>query len=241
MLVVQVLREFAVEDFFPTSQESKGFFFTDKLHTRVRTWKPLSPPRKVAPAKERFRAPQTKNFFFGSQVFGFWETRLVWILAPTRLSLRGSHVRRKFWKRTTLRSESSTFTGLLYAGWRSRCEVFVARNAALSPWSEAWARKLSYDKQQSTFFTSWISFVIPAWAVPRSLANARKGQLKDFWWERKVWVMFRWTDVHSRRLPQVRKGENVPVVLLLLSYTSVLLLRKPCVLYQKHGGACTRY
>ena len=27
MLVVQVLREFAVEDFFPTSQESEGFFF----------------------------------------------------------------------------------------------------------------------------------------------------------------------------------------------------------------------
>ncbi len=52
--------------------------------------------------------------------------------------------------------------------------------------------------------------------------------------------MFRSTDVHSRRLPEVRKGENVgenvPVVLLILGYTSVLLLRNPCVLYQKTWG-----
>ncbi len=34
--------------------------------------------------------------------------------APTRLSLRGSHMRRKFQKRTTLRSESSTL--ILYTG-----------------------------------------------------------------------------------------------------------------------------
>jgi hypothetical protein len=38
------------------------------------------------------------------------------VLAPTRLSLRGSHVQRKFRKRTTLRSESSTLKGLLYTG-----------------------------------------------------------------------------------------------------------------------------
>ncbi len=37
----------------------------------------------------------------------------VW--APTRLGLRGSHVWRKFRKLTTLRSESSTLKGLLYA------------------------------------------------------------------------------------------------------------------------------
>ncbi len=94
------------------------------------------------------------------EFFFFWFTSIwVWkrpvsfeVSAPTRLSLRGSHVRRKFRKWTTLRSEGSTLIGLFNAGWRSRCEVFVARKAALSPWSEAWARKLSNDKRQSTFF-----------------------------------------------------------------------------------------
>ncbi len=54
----------------------------------------------------------------------FWFTG-IWVLkrpvsvevsAPTRLGLQGSHVRRKFRKRTTLCSESSTLKGLLYAG-----------------------------------------------------------------------------------------------------------------------------
>jgi hypothetical protein len=53
----------------------------------------------------------------------FWFTS-IWIMkrpisvevsAPTRLGLRGSHVWRKFRQRTTLRSESSTIKGLLYA------------------------------------------------------------------------------------------------------------------------------
>ena len=70
MLVVQVLREFAVEDFFPTSQESEGFFLTNKLHTRVRTWKPLSPPRKVAPAKESPCAPDQEILFLVHEYLG---------------------------------------------------------------------------------------------------------------------------------------------------------------------------
>jgi hypothetical protein len=41
---------------------------------------------------------------------------LVEVLAPTRLlALRGSHVQRQYRKWTTLRSESSTIKGLLYA------------------------------------------------------------------------------------------------------------------------------
>ena len=63
------------------------------------------------------------------------------VSAPTRLSLRGSHVRRKFRKRTTLRSKSSTLKGLLYAPikqeqyhkrttlrrLKSYCEAFIVR------------------------------------------------------------------------------------------------------------------
>ncbi len=71
MLVVQVLREFAVEDFFSYKSRKRRIFFTDELHTRVRTWKPLSPPRKVAPVKERFHVPQTKNFFLVHEYLGF--------------------------------------------------------------------------------------------------------------------------------------------------------------------------
>ncbi len=50
-MLVQVLREFAVGKFFPTSrssQESEGFFCSDELHTRVRAWKPLSPRKPCA-------------------------------------------------------------------------------------------------------------------------------------------------------------------------------------------------
>jgi hypothetical protein len=59
-----------------------------------------------------------------NQEFLFWFTS-IWVLRDLSclkyrllrdFSLRGSHVRRKFRKRTTLRSESSTFKGLLYAG-----------------------------------------------------------------------------------------------------------------------------
>jgi hypothetical protein len=52
--------------------------------------------------------------------------------------------------------------------------------AALSPWSEAWARKLSKTSDNQLFFTSLVSSLIPTWAVLRSLANARKCQLEDF-------------------------------------------------------------
>ncbi len=167
-------------------------FFSDELHTRAHTWKPLSPPglvccqkrgtwerkeedqgrwsfatrrgrekeekkktkegEKVAPAKARFRVPSSKNFFWFTSIWVWKRPVLFEVSAPTRLSLRGSHVRRKFRKRTTLRSKSSTLKELLYAGWRSRCEAFVARKAALSPWSEAWARKLSKTSDNQPFF-----------------------------------------------------------------------------------------
>ncbi len=47
--------------------------------------------------------------------------------------------------------------------------------------SEAWAKKLSSDKQQSTFIHELdILWWFHTWAVLRSLANARKCQLEDF-------------------------------------------------------------
>jgi hypothetical protein len=73
--------------------------------------------KKVAPAKARFRVPSTKNFFFWFMSTWVWKRPVSFeVSAPTRLSLRGSHVQRKFRKRTTLCRESSTLKGLLYAG-----------------------------------------------------------------------------------------------------------------------------
>ncbi len=72
---------------------------------------------KVAPAKARFRVLYTKNFFFlVHEYLGSERPVSFEVSAPTRLSLRGSHVQRKFWKWTTLRSKSSTLKELLYAG-----------------------------------------------------------------------------------------------------------------------------
>ncbi len=86
---------------------------------------------------------------------------------------------------------------------------------------------------------SWISFVIPAWAVLRSLANARKCQLEDFCEKER----YESCSVERTRIAdafrKVRKGENVLVVLVLLGSMTVLLLRNPRVLYQNYGGACT--
>ncbi len=104
-------------------------FFSDKLHTRARTWKPLSPPGLVCRQKKGGREngllPQEwdvrnkkqkrpwkvrrwlcegKVPCVLNQEFPFWFTSIwVWkrpvsfeVSAPTRLSLQGSHVRRKF-------------------------------------------------------------------------------------------------------------------------------------------------
>ncbi len=127
---------------------------------------------------------------------------LVEVLAPTRLALRGSHVRRQYRKWTTLRSKSSTIKGLLYAHWRSHCKAFVATKAhtiAMSKREEAVIWQVTIN-----LFTS---LDIPWWfhtrAVLRSLAkpySCKKVSAWGFLWERKVWIVFSPTDVHSRNL-----------------------------------------
>ncbi len=72
--------------------------------------------KKVAPRRQGSVCPQPDFFFLVHEYLGSERPVLFEVSAPTRLSLGGSHVRRKFRKRTTLRSESSTLIGLLYAG-----------------------------------------------------------------------------------------------------------------------------
>ena len=83
VLVVQVLRVSPSKKIFSyesLKSRKQRIFLTDELHTRVSTWKPLSLPEKVAPAKARFRVPYTKNFFS-------WFTS-IWVLRdPSRLNI----------------------------------------------------------------------------------------------------------------------------------------------------------
>ncbi len=132
---------FAIEFFFVLRvaqvKNAKDFFFRQATY-RARTWKLLSLPglvlhhkkgtqerrkekdqgrREGGSAKAKFRVSSTKNFFFWFTSIWVWKQPVSFeVSAPTRLSLQGSHVRRKFRKRTTLRSESSALIGLLYAG-----------------------------------------------------------------------------------------------------------------------------
>ncbi len=64
--------------------------------------------------------------------------------------------------------------------WKSCCEVFIARKARTNALEQS-ARKLSFDKRQSTFIHELdILWWFHTWALLRSLANARKCQLEDF-------------------------------------------------------------
>ncbi len=79
------------------------------------------------------------------------------------------------------------------------------------------------------------------WAVLRSLANARKCQLNNFCEkERYESCSVQWTftaDTFRKR----QKRESSTVVMLPPGSHERLALRNPRVLFQKHGGAWTRY
>ncbi len=73
-MLVQVLREFAVEDFFSYKSRKRRIFLFQRATykgTCVEAVESAKEGEKVAPAKERFRVPQTKNFFFWFTRFGF--------------------------------------------------------------------------------------------------------------------------------------------------------------------------
>ncbi len=74
------------------------------------------------------------------------------------------------------------------------------------------------------------------WALPRSLANARKCQLEDLSEKERYESCSAQRTCITDAFRKGRKGENVLVVMLLLGYTSVLHLRNPCVLYLETWG-----
>jgi hypothetical protein len=106
-------------------------------------------------------------------------------------------------------------------------------------------RKLSSDKQQSTYSQVWISLgdSIPglycvAW---QSLTHARKCQLKDFCEkERYESCSVQWTFT-AETFGKRWKRESSPVVRLLPGSHECLASINPRVMFQKHGGACMMY
>ncbi len=151
-------------------------------------------------------------------------------------------MQRKFRKRTTLRSESSTLKGLLYAPIQrkqylerttlSRLKIPLRSirskegpHYCLGAKREQESCHLTSDNQP--LFTSWASLVIPTWAVLHSLANARKCQLEDFCEKERYEscpVQWRCTADAFRK---VRKGENLPVTKLLPGSHERLTFEKP--------------
>jgi hypothetical protein len=70
-----------------------------------------------------FTCPQPRIPFFWFTSSGVHKQPILFeILAPASLLLQGSHVRRQYQKRTTLRSKSSTIKGLLYTPDPHNCE-----------------------------------------------------------------------------------------------------------------------
>ncbi len=55
-------------------------------------------------------------------------------------------------------SKNSTLKGLLYAGWRSRCEVSVARKVRTIAWAKHEQENCHLTSDNQPLFTSWISF-----------------------------------------------------------------------------------
>ncbi len=85
----------------------------------VRRFKKRKRPRKARRWLREGKVPCVLNqefLFLVHEYLGSERPVSFEVLAPTRLSLRGSHVRRKFQKWTILCSESSTLKGLLYTG-----------------------------------------------------------------------------------------------------------------------------
>jgi hypothetical protein len=114
---------------------------------KVQEKKETKEGEKVAPRRKGSVCPQPRISFSVHEYLGSERPVSFEVSAPTRLCLQGSHVQRKFRQRTTLRSESSTLKGLLYApikqeqyqkDYSTQVEdpaANVVRNVALSPWS----------------------------------------------------------------------------------------------------------
>ncbi len=93
--------------------------------------------------------------------------------------------------------------------WGSRCKGFHSKEGSHYCLEQS-VRKLSWDKRQSTLFTSLeIPWEFHTQAVLHSLARPRsrkKVSVQGFLWEKKVWIVFSPTNVCTRNIQ--RKAEK---------------------------------
>jgi hypothetical protein len=169
---------------------------------------------------------------------------LVDVLAPTRLAQQGSHVQRHYQKRTTLRSKKSCHKRTTLRTLKILLQSICSKEDPHYCFEQS-ARKLSSEKQQSTYSRVWISLgdSIPrlycvAW---QGRGHARKCQSKDFCEEERYESCSFQRTFTAETFGKRRKRENSPVVRLLPGSHERLASRNPHVLCQKHGGACMMY
>jgi hypothetical protein len=103
------------------------------------------------------------------------------------------------------------------------------------------SEKAVKDKRQLTFFfTSWVSLVIPSWALLRSFADARKCQHEDFCEKERYESCPVRRTCTADAFRKVRKGENLPVLKLLPGSHERLAFEKPTRSVPETWGANAR-
>ncbi len=128
--------------------------------------------------------------------------------------------------------------------WRSRCKGFRSKEGPHYCLEQS-TRKLSLDKQQSTYSQVWKSLgdsIPELYCVAElGLGHARKCQFKDFCEKERYDSCSVQRTFSAETFGKRRKRENSPLVRLLPGSHKRLASKNPRVLCQKHGGACTTY
>ncbi len=109
--------------------------------------------------------------------------------------------------------------------WGTGCKGFCSKEGPHYNFEQS-MRKLSYDKQQSTFFTSLDPLGIPYPSCTALLSKAYvtwESGAQGFLWVRKMWFVFFQRRFAPETFSERQKGERSPVVSLYQVPASVLL------------------
>ncbi len=125
-------------------------------------------------------------------------------------------------------SKSSTSKGLLYAGWRSCCEAFVARKVHTIALEQSVSKKaVIWQATINLYSRVGYPWWFYTWAVRCSLANARKCQLEDFCEKERYESCSLQRTFTADAFRRRRKREKSTVVMLLPDSHEHLAFEKP--------------